>query len=81
MYLWQQNFCQKISQFGPNCPVVFAIYITIPPQEDQDQVSDPGSSSQGDKGEIVCEEGEKNEFQTEKIRKLENLLTKCKVIY
>ena len=49
---------------------------------DQDQVSEPGGgSSQGDKGEIVCEEGEKNEFQTEKIRKLENLLTKCKVIF
>ena len=63
-------------------PIVEAILYDKYHQMDQDQVSEPGGgSSQGDKGEIVCEEGEKNEFQTEKIRKLENLLTKCKVIF
>ena len=40
-----------------------------------------GDEAKGNSGEVTCDDGEKNEFQAEKIRKLENLLTKCKVSY
>ena len=40
-----------------------------------------GDEAEAKSGEVTCDDGEKNEFQAEKIRKLENLLTKCKVSY
>ena len=53
-------------------------------QDDHDhapEAGDKADEAEGNSGEVTCDDGEKNEFQAEKIRKLENLLTKCKVSY